>query len=270
MLNRAHSRGDDQHKLAVSSYYDHIAQDYDALYLDRVSIAENQLISDMLAQALPPAPAVLDLGCGTGLGFRLTSGVRPACRYVGIDISTEMVRRAAAIHEPHDCCEFLVGDMADLSRYEEKSFDAVISLFGSFSHALQPEMVCGQVFRVLKERGVAIMMAYSRFSLRSLCKAASKLSVKPLSATRAYRVRNSGASPLAAPARFYTARELRNLFAQFRSVRVRGLNAVFDLAVVKSLQETEITAYLRRMSWEMSILASCPNLAHSLVVTARK
>lgn len=45
---------------------------------------------------LPPAPAVLDLGCGNGRLARLLAQERPAARYTGVDASPDLLDMAAA------------------------------------------------------------------------------------------------------------------------------------------------------------------------------
>src|SRR5579864_3816622 len=98
----------------VTTYYDTIAGDYDQLYTDPVSRYENAVVRSLLARLDLAHSDLLDLGCGTGL--LLDMGFQPR-RYLGIDVSPEMVRIARQKH-PHRA--FCVGDMAEpgLGRYD--------------------------------------------------------------------------------------------------------------------------------------------------------
>ena len=75
-------------------YWDSISGEYDSLYGDTWSRLENSQVLGQLMNipALQTANRVLDVGCGTGLGYELCEQViNKPFEYVGIDISPEMV-----------------------------------------------------------------------------------------------------------------------------------------------------------------------------------
>jgi len=80
----------------VSRHFDQFADHFDAS-LERLQYAAPVLISDALANAIPPNDHgydVLDIGCGTGLMGGL---LRPAARrLIGVDLSLNMLKKAQA------------------------------------------------------------------------------------------------------------------------------------------------------------------------------
>jgi len=188
-------------------FYDEVAPSYDSRFQGRVAYVENQL-----ACANLPTGNVLDLGCGTGLflEYRQPKG------YVGIDISSGMLSVARAKFPD---ATFIQSDMAALplpdagrrpvSRFvcptDRLSFDAVVSLFGSFSYCLQPHRCVEEILRVLRPRGTAVIMAMGQRYIHRKSHVAPEL-----------------------PFWTYTARQLRHLFAPLGKVKVRGLNLALD------------------------------------------
>ncbi len=100
---------------------------------------------------LPPDPAVLDLGCGTGepLGRAL---VERGCRLTGIDAAPEMIALARA-RLPGQA--WLVGDMRSLAL--GRAFDGILAWdsFFHLCHADQRRMV--PLFRAHAAPGAALM-----------------------------------------------------------------------------------------------------------------
>jgi hypothetical protein len=72
--------------------YDAIATQYDGMFQDAASAAENHAVMDILGDVT--ASRVLDIGCGTGL---LLDYVTPGA-YCGLDPSTAMVAQLATKH----------------------------------------------------------------------------------------------------------------------------------------------------------------------------
>jgi SAM-dependent methyltransferase len=77
-----------------------------------------------IAERMPAAAAVLDLGCGSGLPVarHLTSA---GCHVTGVDISEVQIRRA---RELVPAAEFLQADIGAVA-FEPETFDAVVSFF---------------------------------------------------------------------------------------------------------------------------------------------
>ncbi len=76
------------------------------------SRTESEPGMDRVLAQVGSGESVLDLGCGQG---RLANLLPPACRYVGIDYSTEMLKIAKARAEDSDCSRvrFLAADLVN-------------------------------------------------------------------------------------------------------------------------------------------------------------
>src|SRR5688572_27465793 len=75
------------------SYCHAIADRYDHLYTSSWSERENRWVEKQLSFIADlPAPTVLDLGCGTGLGLKMVRHLNKYAQYYGIDVSERMVQ----------------------------------------------------------------------------------------------------------------------------------------------------------------------------------
>jgi ubiquinone/menaquinone biosynthesis C-methylase UbiE len=180
---------------AASAYYDGLATTYDRLYDDVLSQGENRWVGARLQKLVKPGDHVLDLGCGTGLGFELLAGT--GARYVGLDISPAMIAIAKQKFGPASGAKFGFADMAKLKEHEANHFDAVISLFGSFSHVLDPEKAVSSIAHVCRPGGRILEMAYSGRSLRNVMRSLHERSAAPaiVSGTRATKASRRRPSP---------------------------------------------------------------------------
>ena len=100
-----------------------------------------------------PFSDVLDVGCGTGAVIELLHGKHPGARYVGLDLTPDMIAVAKA--KGLDGCEFVVGDAEDLP-FAANSFDAVLTS-NSFHHYPNPERFFAGVHRVLRPGGTLLI-----------------------------------------------------------------------------------------------------------------
>jgi len=127
--------------------------------LDSLSVCEQYVFDNYLH----PGTAILDLGVGGGRTTPYLSAI--ASRYVGVDYSEEMVQ-ACRSKFPH--LEFELADAADLSRFPDFSFDAVIFSFNGLD-CLAPygkrENCLRECHRVLKRGGVYIFSTHNPRSL---------------------------------------------------------------------------------------------------------
>jgi len=112
------------------------------------------MLASVDAPPLRPTDAVLDIGVGVG---RLSRALAPQVdRVTGIDVSREMIERAAKNLNGLDV-ELIVGDGTSLQPIADASFDVVISLV-VFQHIPDPDVTLGyirEIGRVLKPGGWA-------------------------------------------------------------------------------------------------------------------
>lgn len=108
---------------------------------------------------LKPGTALLDLGVGGGRTAGYLSSI--ASRYVGVDYSEEMI---AACRRRYPDLSFEVADAADLSRYADGLFDAVVFSFNGID-SLAPDAkrhhCLRECHRVLKPGGVFIFSSHN-------------------------------------------------------------------------------------------------------------
>jgi 2-polyprenyl-3-methyl-5-hydroxy-6-metoxy-1,4-benzoquinol methylase len=135
------------HRRIVESGYDLIAEQYLATKSGEDPLALGAL--EDLASLLPPAAAVLDLGCGAGV---------PATRWLadrgfavtGVDVSARQLDLARS-RVPG--ASFIKADMAEVD-FEPGAFDAVVA-FHSIIHVPRTEhpALLGRIHRWLKPEG---------------------------------------------------------------------------------------------------------------------
>jgi ubiquinone/menaquinone biosynthesis C-methylase UbiE len=99
---------------------------------------------------------VLDLGCGDGT-TALPEAVLGA-EVLGVDIAANLVAAGnkRALEAGLSNCKFQLGDAADLSELESKSFDWVVSIFGAM-FAPRPFDVAKEMVRVTRRGGRIVM-----------------------------------------------------------------------------------------------------------------
>jgi SAM-dependent methyltransferase len=105
------------------------------------------------------AGRVLELGCGAG---RLTGHLcELAVSVYAIDLSPAMV---AFCQSTYPRAEFSEGDLRDLSRFEESSFDVVVAPFNVLDvfGDVERRRTLNEIRRVLVEGGLLIMSSHNR------------------------------------------------------------------------------------------------------------
>lgn len=199
------------------SYYNKISKNYDSLYQNPISQAEDFIVKSRLQRIISSNHRVLDCGCGTGLARELLSDVD--IKYTGLDISKGMIEMAS---EKFPSSSFLEGNMADLSLFDDESFDRVISINGSFSHVQEYKRAIKEFSRVLSPGGRVFLMTYNRFSIK-------RMALLDFSRFGTYVIRNDRSSPIKTNAVFWCKSLIEEEFSSFRDLRISGLNVCGDL-----------------------------------------
>ena len=136
----------------------------------RIYDSDHAGIYEMCKHDYPPVLAelekesfhdVLDCGCGTGPMIQLLHEKYPDRRYVGLDLTPEMIHVAQAKQLSNT--EFLVGDSENLP-FAEASFDAGICS-NSFHHYPHPQNFFDSAYRVLRKGGRLILRDYTSSDL---------------------------------------------------------------------------------------------------------
>lgn len=113
---------------------------------------------------VPARSAALDFGCGAG---RLTQALsRRFDRVDGVDIAASMIALANDHNPESSTAVFHVNEVADLSLFDDASFDLVLSVvvLQHMNNSLK-ESYIGEFFRVLRPGGVALFTVPSHADL---------------------------------------------------------------------------------------------------------
>ncbi len=126
-----------------------------------------EIVARMLRR-LSPSGDILDFGMGPAVFGRLS--VDLGWRYVGVDVSPEMVRHARALALPK--AEFHVGDLDFLEDRKER-FAAALSI-GLVDYLETPEQGIGKLADSVKPGGWLILSFRNRWSLPRILRDAAK------------------------------------------------------------------------------------------------
>ncbi|MQY22300.1 hypothetical protein NRB20_54150 [Nocardia sp. RB20] len=181
-------------------YWDAVAPTYDLQYSTEWSAAENVIVARRLSTLLPegPAPKVLDLGCGTGLGYGMLTELRPDMEYIGVDASAGMldIFRSKFADDIQLLNEPVEGLLAD--RFH--GIDLVIATFTSASYIdLRLRELLARVASWMKPSGCIYLSFLNRLSIGSM---------GALGFGRVIDYSSRGFTSGTVPAKRYTSREL--------------------------------------------------------------
>jgi demethylmenaquinone methyltransferase/2-methoxy-6-polyprenyl-1,4-benzoquinol methylase len=133
------------------------------LYLADV-LREPVIRAAIQALDLPPGSRGLDVGCGIGSHtLLLAEAVSPGGHVTGLDISaglTALARQAAERSPFREDVSFQVGDMRRIP-YRQDTFDWCWSVDCAGYAPGEPVPLVGELIRVVKPRGVVLIMAWS-------------------------------------------------------------------------------------------------------------
>ena len=259
------------------SYYDVVAEQYDAISSSNIHLAENQILQSIF-QALvvergSEIKQLLDFGCGTGLGYELSREhlcLSKDSKYIGYDVSEEMLKVCAQKHSQSlgVQIELHQSNINEMSAEDmPKNSDAILMTFGSFSYVEDPKQFFTNVRQVLSPgNGHILLMAYSRFSIRNQLMAKKTGDQSYLDSHRAYAFRNDSTECEKTLAYFYTSEQLSALAydAGFQHIDIKGMN-------FNSVEETDcpsIDIAIQKLREEMARAVN-QNDAHALILTAR-
>jgi ubiquinone/menaquinone biosynthesis C-methylase UbiE len=130
-----------------------VAAHYAALH--HLTACERSLFDTYLRSGMD----ILDIGVGGGRTTPYLSGV--ASHYVGLDYSEEMIRICRCKFPQ---LEFCVADAADLSAFDDDSFDALVIAFNGLDYVLpaeRREQCLRECYRVLRPGGVFIFSSHN-------------------------------------------------------------------------------------------------------------
>ncbi|HKG21731.1 MAG TPA: class I SAM-dependent methyltransferase [Blastocatellia bacterium] len=205
---------------------------------------------------------LLEVGCGTGTD--LIQFARGGALVTGLDLtprSLEIARRRFDLYGLAG--EFANGDAENLS-FPDETFDVVYS-FGVIHHTPDTERAAGEIYRVLRKGGQAIVMLYHRTSLyywgglmlkRGLLRA-ELLSDSPAAIMSRYvEHTETGGRPLV---KAYTREEAFRLFRDFGQCEVR----------VNQLTRAEL-GFAGRLLPEDALRRLAGSLGWNLIIKATK
>lgn len=136
-------------------YDEAAAERLEAVYLGPDVVAQRE---DTLSKlSILEGEKVLDIGSGPGfLAAALAEATGPSGDVVGVDISQQMVDRAAS-KSPHSWLSYEVADATALP-FKDNSFDVVVSTQVA-EYIPDIDAFCSEVFRVLKPKGRGLILA---------------------------------------------------------------------------------------------------------------
>jgi ubiquinone/menaquinone biosynthesis C-methylase UbiE len=160
------------------AYWNAVAQKYDDLYQNNWSQLEDQQLQHWLGQLLRDSsisPRILDLGCGTGLAYRLLEEELASLSYVGLDISVRMLSQFADWTVQNTSArqiELLQGRAQDLrDLFEPNSFDIIWSTNTAASFCGSPTTLLKSCYYLLRDNGLVFLSFLNRTSLRRCIRA---------------------------------------------------------------------------------------------------
>lgn len=141
-------------------FFDQHARDWDELAGKILPVADYR---QQLATLVRPGEAVLEVGVGTGSLLAVLAPV--AGRIIGVDNSSAMLREARErmLREGLDSVDLRLGEMAHLPVSDREVDLALLNMV--FHHALQPQAVLKELYRVLAPRGRLLIADLQRHEL---------------------------------------------------------------------------------------------------------
>nr|WP_237552876.1 class I SAM-dependent methyltransferase [Streptomyces sp. SID5789] len=151
-------------------YWDSLAETYDQVYDSPWSVRENALVASRLTSLVPPRErcTVLELGCGTGLGYDLLiKNTTAKISYTGIDVSSGMLGNFERKY-PSGSIRLLNAPVEEMQAHQFQDVDLVIAIFTSASYVRLPlESLLWKILKWLKPKGGRLYLSFlNRVSLK--------------------------------------------------------------------------------------------------------
>jgi SAM-dependent methyltransferase len=160
----------------VDNRLDYRNPDVDRFWADGERVLDQML--ELVGVAVAPSDVVLDIGCGVGRLTRALAG--RAERVIGLDVSREMLARAAELNPQLENVEWRHGDGRSLTGVGTGTIDACVSHV-VFQHLPDPALTLGYVRemgRVLRPGGWAAFQVSTDPSIHRPRGAARRLAAR--------------------------------------------------------------------------------------------
>lgn len=195
---------------------------------------------------------VLDIGCGTGLGYELLQTIGLSIDYVGLDVSGGMLR---LFKERRPSVRTVEGSGDNLSAlFGPHEFDFVMSINAACSFVPDTNRMVHAAFKVLTPGGGVYLSFLNRWSLRRILRLKG-------AAVESYRSRGDRVSGTTVRARTYTARGLRQLLGGAGFIDVSCLHR----SVLGGVWESA-----RAVRFERMLMDVAPRLGHTIAVIGKR
>ena len=159
------------------SYYRDFAAHYDSTFADGLGYVYPLAIAATLAELGRPSGPVLDIGCGTGLVAAAIHGRQPDMVIDGVDISPEMIEKAATKGAYRD---LMVADLTGDFSHLPTGYAAIVSA-GTFTHGhLGPEPLAGLIDHCAAGAVAALGVNSAHFAARGFQAALDRLQAQGL------------------------------------------------------------------------------------------
>ena len=145
-------------KVSVIEYYNQLADKYDDIYSDRVSMCENDVFFEWLSKRRLEGK-VLDAGCGTGIVLDYVVPTILPDEYIGFDVSGNMLMKARDKH-PDYGVQFLTHNIMQSRIGWSCAFENVWCLFGVLTclpSSYIPDAI-SMLFGYVKEGGSLVLV----------------------------------------------------------------------------------------------------------------
>jgi ubiquinone/menaquinone biosynthesis C-methylase UbiE len=232
-------------------YWDSVAPRYNALYESDWARFENDALRDNLAKLLPDfsGKRVLDIGCGTGLGYELLRDLDPEIQYVGLDPSAAMLLEFKKKH-PDATTVRASGDALTMF-FPADRFDLIIAINVAASFPIDTRLMLSEIFNVLAPGGIIYLSFLNRHSLR-------RITHGDIGTSERYRTRGDDDERQFVWARAYTKSELRQMC---RDVGFSKIRCHYQ-SVLGGVWESKTSLKMERL-----LIKITPCLGHSIAVT---